>query len=195
MGKGILFFWLIFCITCHFCNKDFKSLGRHAWRCKERNNQNESVANSNHSNVTLEQTDLQNCSPVNSRKIKCICGKETKTHGGLKKHQRTCHAISGFNKDLLSNLAQEIETATSQEDEIVDTQEICNSPDTKVKKALTFQNLNPSGRLQMHFSKQIYHCKTFPIVFRKHASSSQQQYANILKKSMAAFKTRTKQVN
>ena len=42
----------------------------------------------------------------------------------------------GFNKDLLSNLAQEIETATSQEDEIVDTQEICNSPYTKVKKGI-----------------------------------------------------------
>ena len=111
-------------------------MGRHAWRYKERNKQNESVVNSNHSNISLEQADLQTCSPVNSRKIKCVCGKETKTHGGLKRHQRTCRAITGLNKDLLSNIAQEIEAATSQENEFIDTEEISNAPDTKVKKGV-----------------------------------------------------------
>ena len=112
----------------------FQIFGRHTWRCKERNKQNEPVVNSNHSNVSLEQADLQNCSPVNSRTIKCVCGKETKTHGGLKRHQRTCRATIGFSKDLLSNIAQEIEKAMSQEDEVTETEEISNSPDTKVKK-------------------------------------------------------------
>ena len=96
-----LFFRLILCITCHFYSKDFKSLGRHPWRCKERNEHNESVVNSNHLIVTPEREDLQNYPPVNNRAIKCVCSKETKTHGGLKRHHRTCRAITGFNKDLI----------------------------------------------------------------------------------------------
>ena len=32
---------LLTCVVCSFCDKDFVTLGRHSWRCKQRINQAE----------------------------------------------------------------------------------------------------------------------------------------------------------
>ena len=75
----LLPFYAVFRV-CSFCSQDFESLGRHAWRCKEKVKTAEKAENfpNNSSKVhksTLpiaidETIEVSNCSHV-----KCCCGK------------------------------------------------------------------------------------------------------------------------
>ena len=77
--NGFVAFFMLF-VVCSFCGKDFKSLGRHTWRCKDKLNTAKKAENvpNNTSNLcksTLpipidETTEVSNCSHV-----KCCCGK------------------------------------------------------------------------------------------------------------------------
>ena len=62
-------------VVCSFCDKDFKSLGHHKWRCKQR------VSGQHHASVNtpLLQPDLNNAdSTCNTGIMKCCCGKVCK---------------------------------------------------------------------------------------------------------------------
>ena len=60
--------WFIICLLLHsllelkkaelypFCGKDFKSLGRHKWRCKEKLHTTPSTTQGNHDNIILQCT-------------------------------------------------------------------------------------------------------------------------------------------
>ena len=136
MDKRISLIWIIICVVCQFCQKDFEVLGRHAWRCKERNQRDEIVSNDNLSNPSLEQADLQNCSPTNSKTIRCVCGKVVKTYGGLKRHQRSCRAITGLNTNVLIDIAQEIEESMSPNDNSTEFVASNNLGDTIVRPGI-----------------------------------------------------------
>ena len=60
--------WILILITFQFCSKDFVSLGRHFWRCRERNHHdngsNDARSSYQRSIVSVEQTDLQSLSLV-----------------------------------------------------------------------------------------------------------------------------------
>ena len=87
-------------VICSFCGKDFVSLGRHSWRCKEKINH----PNSNHRNVNdFEQTlptVNQSITTGNYSWIKCNCGKKCKGLRGLIAHQRSCRVIEKLNGNL-----------------------------------------------------------------------------------------------
>ena len=87
---------------CQYCGKDFKSLGKHVWRCKSRvgnlshNGQvsqgraasGSSSESSNTSgmlqsvNLSSRETDCEN--------YKCYCGRSFKTYRSLNLHRRSC---------------------------------------------------------------------------------------------------------
>ena len=96
-------------VICSFCGKDFVSIGRHSWRCKEK----VTNPNSNHRNVNdFEQTLLtvnQNITTGNYSLIKCNCGKKCKGLRGLKAHQRSCRVIEKLNGDLYDVIDEEEE--------------------------------------------------------------------------------------
>ena len=102
-------------VVCSFCDKDFKSLGRHQWRCKHR------VSGQHRASVNtpLLQPDLNNAdSTCNTGIVKCFCGKVCKGIRGLKTHQRRCRAIVG----LHGNLYEELEEDVASNEDIVEQQ-------------------------------------------------------------------------
>ena len=93
---------LLVCTVCSFCGKDFVSLGRHSWRCKQRVNQE--------STTTREAPVVNSPAVVISKRtvIKCCCGKICKGNRGLKMHKRSCRVIQGLNNELCADLEEQI---------------------------------------------------------------------------------------
>ena len=91
-------FWIfaVF-IACSFCGKDFKSLGRHSWRCKKR--RPNSSATGEQPIPALHDESNQVCKRI---VVKCSCGKECKGVKGLKMHQRCCRVIEDMDEDQRS---------------------------------------------------------------------------------------------
>ena len=86
--------WFAFFAICVFCHKDFKSLGRHQWRCRKKlNNQQEDTRQRIYSNDSSSiQLDNGNneIEEANERilssnsEISCVCGKVCKGNRDLK---------------------------------------------------------------------------------------------------------------
>ena len=91
-------FWIfaVF-IECSFCGKDFKSLGRHTWRCKKR--RSNSSETDEQPIPTLQDESNQVCKRI---VVKCSCGKECKGVKGLKMHRRRCRVIEDMDEDQRS---------------------------------------------------------------------------------------------
>ena len=106
MIRSSLIGLLLVCVICSFCGKNFESLGRHEWRCKQK---------IHHANNAENRT-LRGRMPVISSPavgtpkrggIKCCCGKVCIGDRGLKMHQRSCRIISGLNNELRADLDEE----------------------------------------------------------------------------------------
>jgi hypothetical protein len=98
---------LLLCVVCSYCGKDFVTLGRHSWRCKQRVNQAEQ---SGSENPTARKVPVVNSPTVviESRTVvKCCCGKICKGTRGLKMHQRSCRVIHGLNSELCSDIEEQ----------------------------------------------------------------------------------------
>ena len=105
-------------ITCEYCGKDFKSIGRHLWRCKSKivlddvgiiQNQpsidivhsletpERSLANTDNVIVnTNDPPDIRQSeedNETNKEEITCFCGKVCKGIRGLQAHKRACKII------------------------------------------------------------------------------------------------------
>ena len=100
---------LLICMVCSFCGKDFISLGRHSWRCKQRMYLQENYTESNERRMpTINTPNI----PITQRTlIKCCCGKACKGNRGLKMHQRSCQILHGLTNELLDDLAEEFQDA------------------------------------------------------------------------------------
>ena len=101
MFRSSLISFLIVFVVCSFCGRDFKSLGRHAWRCKDKvktssKDENTTSDNSDEMENTL-RISANTSSPCTPRALfECSCGKICNGRRGLKMHQRSCRII----KDL-----------------------------------------------------------------------------------------------
>ena len=104
MGCNSVVFTLLFLVICSYCGKEFTTLGRHTWRCKQRITESSNLSNQDDSENTdnLQQID-------SSSTIKCCCGKLCKGKRGLKMHQRSCRVINGLNKELKADLQANIQ--------------------------------------------------------------------------------------
>ena len=87
-------------IVCSFCGKDFKSLGRHVWRCKEkaksrdkeRNNASTSGDSGNETSLPVVENELPSSTCVS---VKCSCS--------WKMHQRSCRVIEDLSGETFEN--------------------------------------------------------------------------------------------
>ena len=103
---------LCYSVQCEFCQKDFKSLGRHVWRCKAKLSsiqQTSHVTIETHSNIEIETVErtlakANNNIPSNNDPpdiriaenkdtYKCCCGKVCNGLKGLQAHKRSCKVI------------------------------------------------------------------------------------------------------
>ena len=97
-----------FFIFCSFCGKDFKSLGRHAWRCKgkaksrdkERNNVSTTGDSGYETSLPVVDTELPSSTCVS---VKCSCGKICNDQRDLKMHQRSCRVIKELSGKTFEN--------------------------------------------------------------------------------------------
>ena len=80
-------------IICTYCRKDFQSLGRHSWHCKEKVN----TCRPKQAINVIQESDSQ--SSVDTQLLQCIYGKEYKGVKGFKMHQRLCRVI----EDMIHN--------------------------------------------------------------------------------------------
>ena len=114
------------CVICSFCGKDFVSLGRHQWRCKDKIDDTNVFANSN--DATSEGINVEpvmsspTTSIVKKSGIKCCSGKVCKGARGLKMHQRSCQVIFGLNSELLENVFDETECNNVDSEDIEHTE-------------------------------------------------------------------------
>ena len=73
MIRSQLIVMLLVCAVCSFCGKEFVTLGRHSWRCKQRLNNNPPVASANQMPVMHSPARISN-----TNEVKCHCGKSCK---------------------------------------------------------------------------------------------------------------------
>ena len=123
---------------CEFCEKEFKSLNRHIWRCSarviNRDRLVETSSEINSSNDVLSQsnsiltTNLNNSNVESNkdydphenekeeRKFRCYCGREFNTLRGLNTHRRSCHIYDIPDiKDLVTATEEENEDQFDEE--------------------------------------------------------------------------------
>ena len=108
MIRSSLLLMLLVCVVCSFCGKDFVTLGRHSWRCKQRVHQGEQDHSAQ--NMANQAPVMNSPNIVISRRsvIKCCCGKICKGARGLKMHQRSCRVIHGLNDELYNDIEEQI---------------------------------------------------------------------------------------
>ena len=97
---------LLLFVICSFCGGEFKSLGRHAWRCKEklRSNENGEPAFRSYSKGLVTSIATENSKSVsNCSEIKCCCGKLCNGLRGLKMHQRSCRVIKDLEEESIES--------------------------------------------------------------------------------------------
>ena len=107
MIRSSFILMLLICVVCSFCGKDFVTLGRHSWRCKQRVHDAEQ---DHFAENAGKQTPAINSPTVviSSRHvIKCCCGKVCKGARGLKMHQRSCRVIHDLNTELYSDMQEQ----------------------------------------------------------------------------------------
>ena len=115
-------------IVCSFCGKDFKSLGRHAWRCNEKaKSRDKKISNANttgdsgyETSLPVVDSELRSSTCVS---VKCSCGKICNGQRGLKMHQLSCRVskdLSGetFEKQCIDDYFPSTESAPIIDDQI-----------------------------------------------------------------------------
>ena len=118
---------LLLCVVCSFCGKDFVTLGRHSWPCKQRVNQ---VEQSGSGNPTREVPVVNSPAVVieSHTVVKCCCGKICKGTRGLKMHQRSCRVIHGLNNELCADLEEQ--TADNNTEGVLSDDEVATNLST-----------------------------------------------------------------
>ena len=96
-------------VICSFCGGEFKSLGRNAWRCKEKlnsfdRNDSEPKDQTKNCNSSVFGSDNASKSVSNCSEVKCCCGKVCNGLRGLKMHQRSCRVIKGLSEETFESL-------------------------------------------------------------------------------------------
>src|SRR6056300_1838414 len=90
---------LLFLVVCSYCGKDFITLGRHSWRCKQRiQPELDKQAKSTTTSMPVLNSPV---TATTSSNVKCSCGKICKGKRGLKMHQHNCRIVNDLNKELI----------------------------------------------------------------------------------------------
>ena len=142
---------LIVFVICSYCGKDFKSLGRHIWRCKDKVKTNSKDKNDAHVTGDKEDTTSTTVADMlsprtNCSLVKCSCVKICNGRRGLKMHQRSCRVIKDLSGELSENQCNEEFLPFNERAPIIDGTIL-----TSV--GIKFQSLLTSGSLQTTISR------------------------------------------
>ena len=105
---GFTSFLAIF-VICSFCGGEFKSLGQHSWRCKEKLNSDDNSKAVLHSHRICANSSLNaNCNSSthvsNCSEVRCCCGNACNGLRGLKMHQRSCRVLKGLEQETFDSV-------------------------------------------------------------------------------------------
>ena len=79
MFRSLVYSFFAIFVVCSFCGNEFRSLGRHSWRCKEKlksSENDDSSRNKGSRKGNMSTNNKDNCvTPQNCRQVKCCCGK------------------------------------------------------------------------------------------------------------------------
>ena len=128
MIRSSLIGLLLVFVICSFCGKNFESIGRHQWRCKEKINYVEEIFDTSAVIGSMPVINSSTFNPAKRSGIKCCCGKICKGARGLKRHQRSCRVILGSNSELCSDLNEN----TCNEDITLDVH--CNTAENEINE-------------------------------------------------------------
>ena len=106
-------------VICSFCGGEFKSIGRHAWRCKEKlkaaNNEDPRVSENQDPCISSISTNLEgNSASSNCSNGHCCCGKICNGLRGVKMHQRSCRIIKSLENETFES-AESCDSDTGQD--------------------------------------------------------------------------------
>ena len=99
--------------------------------------------------MSVEQTDLQSLRTPTNSKIQCACGKEVNSHAGLKRHQRSCRAITGLNNELNYALQEDNEEIFGDQSE--STFNVNLAEDTIIKQGIKLPKSEPEWKTANSF--------------------------------------------
>ena len=121
MFRSLVYSFFAIFVICSFCGNEFRSLGRHTWRCKEKLNSDNDEKNRNNGSRKgkTSSTHENSCATTQSCSlIKCCCGKICNGQKGLKMHQRSCRVIQGLGDISFDdiNVSNEISTDIGNSD-------------------------------------------------------------------------------
>ena len=133
MSSESLLVFMVTLVVCSFCGIEFPSVGRHIWRCKQRN---DGIASSNN-NQGDENSSNSEQIPAGTihrqlESIKCACGRTGADLRGLRAHQRACKAI----KNLHHTTIDENVENNSTHDDIINDEEDIGCPDNASFKSI-----------------------------------------------------------
>lgn len=105
---------------CNFCGDEFMVVGRHEWRCRSKNiEENVSTTSSQASRVNefipRRHDDNDIC---DTGDIECACGRKCKGLRGIKRHQRSCRVIKGLSENLSRALQETAQAHKEAETEV-----------------------------------------------------------------------------
>ena len=153
-------------VECEYCGKDFKSLGRHVWRCKQKVLLNNVVTIGNHRNADIpNELEIPEHSLANTNRVIeptndppdirtendevvndciCYCGKVCKGLRGLQAHKRACRILDI--PDMKALFEEELQ-------EVNDVNELNNDGDDNYQHKILENNLKLNG-VKLPSSKQ-----------------------------------------
>ena len=107
-------------VVCQFCEKDFVSIGRHSWRCKQRIHQDQG------NDGVMNESSVHQAPVINTPRViiptrsafKCCCGKVCKGRRGLKMHQRSCRLIHDMDTELHQDIVDQNDLDLSDVNEV-----------------------------------------------------------------------------
>ena len=141
LRRSVLFHFTVM-VICSCSGDDFKSLGRHSWRCKKKLNVsnvdnfngNEQSQQQSHSRVLLDSGNTNTLlSPSNCHCVKCCCGKICKGIRGRKMHQRTCRVVKDLTEETFEFVEENLTVSYNNDNynEYMDNSITKSIPDVK----------------------------------------------------------------
>ena len=136
MSKLRISLWFTILVICSFCNKNFVSLGRHSWRCREDVLNNSRLSQTpiilaTITTIILKEVILQLNHHYNKALLltfMCIADVEENVKDfAILKHRRTCRFVMGLTEELIQP-EQDIELETNDIEDLISTS---SDPDLK----------------------------------------------------------------
>ena len=128
---------LLVLLVCSFCGKEFKSLGHHVWRCKEKSKGNKEKDQDDAPDDMDAETSPKSLSSTsrNPPTVNCSCRQMCNGFNGLKMHQHSCRVINGLAGEIVEIQGTVEQIVEPDRNEIIE-DNVLIKPGVKLPKSL-----------------------------------------------------------